>query len=153
MTRKTDDGCHCRPEKVYDLDAFYTADDSPSDVFAKEVEPIISRVVAGFNATVFAYGPTGSGKTYLMQVRIHSFPALSSAPQECLLVLPLELCIGSHGSMPSSIKAVVFGQRKQQLQALKGHHLFSLAAGKRPRRWSHPEDCVVAPLREVRHQD
>jgi hypothetical protein len=32
----------------------------------KDVEPYITSVVEGFNATVFAYGQTGAGKTYTM---------------------------------------------------------------------------------------
>jgi kinesin family protein 11 len=31
---------------------------------------IVDRVLKGFNSTVFAYGPTGSGKTYTMQGKI-----------------------------------------------------------------------------------
>lgn len=87
----------CRPEKVYDLDAFYTAQDSPSVVFAKEVEPIISRAVAGFNATVFAYGPTGSGKTYLMQV------SSGSRSSFCRPLSSYDRCsVRGQGSLPSS---------------------------------------------------
>ena len=28
---------------------------------------LIKKVIEGFNATIFAYGPTGSGKTYTME--------------------------------------------------------------------------------------
>lgn len=31
---------------------------------------MIERILKGFNSTVFAYGPTGSGKTYTMQGEI-----------------------------------------------------------------------------------
>lgn len=32
------------------------------------MRPLIPGIFKGFNATVFAYGATGSGKTYTMQV-------------------------------------------------------------------------------------
>lgn len=36
-------------------------------IFNKEVSPLIPDLVSGCNSTVFAYGATGSGKTYTMQ--------------------------------------------------------------------------------------
>lgn len=44
-------------DRVFPLDATQT------DVFA-QVRPLVEGVVAGFNATVLAYGSTGSGKTH-----------------------------------------------------------------------------------------
>ena len=31
------------------------------------VSPIVSEVLDGFNCTIFAYGQTGTGKTYTME--------------------------------------------------------------------------------------
>lgn len=39
-----------------------------SQIFYREVSPLIPGIFRGDNATVFAYGATGSGKTYTMQV-------------------------------------------------------------------------------------
>jgi kinesin family protein 22 len=39
-------------------------------IFHTEVNPMIPTIFSGCNATVFAYGATGSGKTYTMQVRV-----------------------------------------------------------------------------------
>jgi kinesin family protein 4/21/27 len=36
------------------------------DVFAACVSPLVESFLEGYNATVLAYGPTGSGKTYTM---------------------------------------------------------------------------------------
>ena len=36
-------------------------------VFATTLEPMIKDVMKGFEATVFAYGQTGTGKTYTME--------------------------------------------------------------------------------------
>ena len=32
-----------------------------------KVSVLLEKVIEGFNATIFAYGPTGSGKTYTME--------------------------------------------------------------------------------------
>lgn len=41
----------------------------PSDEVFSEVEPVIKSAVDGYNACIFAYGQTGTGKTFTM-VRI-----------------------------------------------------------------------------------
>ncbi|VVB12940.1 unnamed protein product [Arabis nemorensis] len=57
----------CRNES-YKLDAFYgREDDNVKQIFAREVNPLIPGIFQGFNATVLAYGATGSGKTFTMQ--------------------------------------------------------------------------------------
>ena len=50
------------------MDSCYGEEDEISGIFANEVEPILPMLFKGQNATVFAYGATGSGKTYTMQV-------------------------------------------------------------------------------------
>lgn len=35
-------------------------------IYIETVQPLIKTVLNGYNATVFAYGPTGTGKTYTM---------------------------------------------------------------------------------------
>eukprot|EP01062_Namystynia_karyoxenos_P046886 TRINITY_DN3526_c0_g1_i1.p1 TRINITY_DN3526_c0_g1~~TRINITY_DN3526_c0_g1_i1.p1 ORF type:complete len:1515 (+),score=658.37 TRINITY_DN3526_c0_g1_i1:85-4629(+) len=39
---------------------------SQSDIFTTWISPMVDSVVEGFNATIFAYGQSGSGKTYTM---------------------------------------------------------------------------------------
>ncbi|GAB5360389.1 hypothetical protein AAMO2058_000623600 [Amorphochlora amoebiformis] len=36
------------------------------DIFETVAEPVIDSVLKGFNGTIFAYGQSGSGKTYSM---------------------------------------------------------------------------------------
>lgn len=36
-------------------------------VYDHAISPIVSDVLEGFNCTVFAYGQTGTGKTYTME--------------------------------------------------------------------------------------
>uniref|UniRef100_A0A5B7BJ78 Kinesin-like protein n=1 Tax=Davidia involucrata TaxID=16924 RepID=A0A5B7BJ78_DAVIN len=54
--------------ECYKLDSFFGQEDNNvSQIFYREVSPLISGIFHGCNATVFAYGATGSGKTYTMQ--------------------------------------------------------------------------------------
>ncbi|XP_075638465.1 kinesin-like protein KIN-10B isoform X2 [Castanea sativa] len=54
--------------ECYRLDSFFGQEDNNvSQIFYREVSPLISSIFRGDNATVFAYGATGSGKTYTMQ--------------------------------------------------------------------------------------
>ena len=39
---------------------------SQQEVYNKTTKPLLESIIEGFNATVFAYGATGSGKTYTM---------------------------------------------------------------------------------------
>ncbi|OWM82309.1 kinesin-like protein KIN-10B [Punica granatum] len=54
--------------ECYKLDSFYGQEDNNvRQIFDTEVRPLIPGIFEGCNATVFAYGATGSGKTYTMQ--------------------------------------------------------------------------------------
>lgn len=54
--------------ECYKLDAFFGQEDNNiSQIFHKEVNPLIPGILEGHNVTIFAYGATGSGKTYTMQ--------------------------------------------------------------------------------------
>jgi Cdc6-like AAA superfamily ATPase len=37
------------------------------DLYDQAVIPIVNEVLEGFNCTIFAYGQTGTGKTYTME--------------------------------------------------------------------------------------
>lgn len=59
----------CSRNECYQLDSFYGQEDhTVRQIFDKEVNPLIPGLFHGCNGTVFAYGATGSGKTYTMQV-------------------------------------------------------------------------------------
>ncbi|KAF7809981.1 kinesin-like protein KIN-8B [Senna tora] len=53
-------------EKRYCFDHAFGPDCTNFNVYLQSVSSVISGVVQGLNATVFAYGSTGSGKTYTM---------------------------------------------------------------------------------------
>lgn len=37
------------------------------DVYEQTVRPLVDSVLEGFNGTIFAYGQTGTGKTFTME--------------------------------------------------------------------------------------
>ncbi|VVB00191.1 unnamed protein product [Arabis nemorensis] len=52
--------------KTYSFDRVFQPDSSQDDVFL-EIEPVIKSVIDGYNACIFAYGQTGTGKTFTME--------------------------------------------------------------------------------------
>ncbi|XP_034588837.1 kinesin-like protein KIN-10C isoform X1 [Setaria viridis] len=58
---------HTSRSEHYRLDAFFGQEDDINQIFDREVRAVIPGIFEGINATVFAYGATGSGKTYTMQ--------------------------------------------------------------------------------------
>ncbi|KAJ4795876.1 Kinesin-like protein [Rhynchospora pubera] len=53
--------------ECYKLDSFFGQEGRVGNIFEQEVSVLIPGLFQGINATVFAYGATGSGKTYTMQ--------------------------------------------------------------------------------------
>ncbi|KAI8873149.1 kinesin-domain-containing protein, partial [Ramicandelaber brevisporus] len=55
-----------RPAKDvrYVFDRVFGEDSTQADIYSSTTRPLIDAVLQGFNATVFAYGATGCGKTY-----------------------------------------------------------------------------------------
>ncbi|XP_031692563.1 kinesin-like protein KIF3C isoform X2 [Oncorhynchus kisutch] len=55
------------PRKTFTFDSVYDASSRQRDLYDETVRPLIHSVLDGFNGTIFAYGQTGTGKTYTMQ--------------------------------------------------------------------------------------
>lgn len=55
------------PQKTFTFDAVYDSSSKQRDLYDESVRPLIDSVLEGFNGTIFAYGQTGTGKTYTMQ--------------------------------------------------------------------------------------
>lgn len=53
--------------KDFYFDQVFDAETAQRDVYKSVVRPLIDQVLLGFNCTVFAYGQTGTGKTYTME--------------------------------------------------------------------------------------
>ncbi|XP_037093604.1 kinesin-like protein KIF19 [Pollicipes pollicipes] len=55
-----------RHEKHFVYDLAFGEDSNQKQLYEKTTRPLVNDVLQGYNATVFAYGPTGAGKTYTM---------------------------------------------------------------------------------------
>jgi len=53
--------------KSFTFDNVYGVDSVQSAVFEQTAQPIVDSVLAGYNGTIFAYGQTGTGKTFTME--------------------------------------------------------------------------------------
>ncbi|XP_025407254.1 kinesin-like protein KIF19 [Sipha flava] len=53
-------------QKRYEFDAVFGEDSTQDEVYEKTTKSLVKDILVGFNATVFAYGATGSGKTHTM---------------------------------------------------------------------------------------
>jgi kinesin family member 18/19 len=53
-------------ERRFAFDAAFNGNASNADVFKRAVADLVDAVPTGINATIFAYGATGSGKTHTM---------------------------------------------------------------------------------------
>ncbi|KAL7636199.1 UNVERIFIED_CONTAM: hypothetical protein RMT77_012956 [Armadillidium vulgare] len=55
------------PPKVFTFDAVYDWNSKQQDLYDETFQPLVDSVLSGFNGTIFAYGQTGTGKTYTME--------------------------------------------------------------------------------------
>ena len=51
---------------LYAFDRVFNQNSTQEEVYQHTAKPLIPHVVDGYNATVFAYGATGAGKTHTM---------------------------------------------------------------------------------------
>ena len=55
------------PIKTFTFDAVYDCNSKQLDLYAETFAPLVDSVLDGFNGTIFAYGQTGTGKTFTME--------------------------------------------------------------------------------------
>lgn len=55
------------PPKVFSFDAVYDWNAKQRELYDETFRPLVDSVLQGFNGTIFAYGQTGTGKTYTME--------------------------------------------------------------------------------------
>ncbi|CAL0310527.1 unnamed protein product [Lupinus luteus] len=54
-------------DRVFTFDKVFGPSAQQKDLYDQAVTPIVNEVLEGFNCTIFAYGQTGTGKTYTME--------------------------------------------------------------------------------------
>ncbi|RNF05637.1 putative OSM3-like kinesin [Trypanosoma rangeli] len=65
----------------FTFDAVYNNTYTQRDIFLQEVHPLVEAVLQGYNATVFAYGQSGSGKTHTMTGKLNDPQQWGMMPQ------------------------------------------------------------------------
>ncbi|KAK2820343.1 hypothetical protein Q5P01_023302 [Channa striata] len=66
----------------YHFDVFHDEKTTQQEVFVSSVKPILPHILNGQNASVFAYGPTGAGKTHTMLGSSEQLGVIPHAVQE-----------------------------------------------------------------------
>ncbi|XP_028784778.1 kinesin-like protein KIN-5C [Neltuma alba] len=54
-------------DRVFTFDKVFGPSAKQKDLYDQAIIPIVNEVLEGFNCTIFAYGQTGTGKTYTME--------------------------------------------------------------------------------------
>ena len=54
-------------DRSYYYDSVFGMESRQADIFNITARPIVDSVIEGYNGTIFAYGQTGTGKTYTME--------------------------------------------------------------------------------------
>ncbi|XP_043191965.1 kinesin-like protein KIF3A [Amphibalanus amphitrite] len=55
------------PPKTFTFDLAFGPDSKQFDIYNQVARPIVENVLEGYNGTIFAYGQTGTGKTFTME--------------------------------------------------------------------------------------
>ncbi len=58
----------------------FDPDSGQAKLYRMAIKPIVEEVLEGFNCTIFAYGQTGTGKTYTMEVSHEPFHRQKPCP-------------------------------------------------------------------------
>eukprot|EP00927_Polykrikos_kofoidii_P039058 TRINITY_DN33496_c0_g1_i1.p1 TRINITY_DN33496_c0_g1~~TRINITY_DN33496_c0_g1_i1.p1 ORF type:complete len:1544 (+),score=345.51 TRINITY_DN33496_c0_g1_i1:86-4717(+) len=66
---------------TFNFDDVLTSFSTQEDVFRATLAPLIDEVLAGYEATCFAYGQTGTGKTYTMEGDLSSVESRGLVPR------------------------------------------------------------------------
>ncbi|KAK3790069.1 hypothetical protein RRG08_038766 [Elysia crispata] len=67
VTVKNPQGGSSEPPKTFTFDIVFGPNCKQLDVYNKVARPVVDCVLEGYNGTIFAYGQTGTGKTYTME--------------------------------------------------------------------------------------
>ncbi|XP_073526208.1 uncharacterized protein [Phyllobates terribilis] len=54
-------------DRIFTFDKVFGPSTRQKDLYEQAIVPIVSEVLEGFNCTIFAYGQTGTGKTFTME--------------------------------------------------------------------------------------
>ena len=58
---------HKSSHRIFRFDTVFGPNSKQLDIYNETARPIVNSVLEGYNGTIFAYGQTGTGKTYTME--------------------------------------------------------------------------------------
>ncbi|KAJ8297503.1 hypothetical protein KUTeg_024034 [Tegillarca granosa] len=67
ITVRNPNASHGEPPKTFTFDTVFGPNCKQVDVYNQTARPIVECVLDGYNGTIFAYGQTGTGKTFTME--------------------------------------------------------------------------------------
>lgn len=73
ITVKNPNAPSAEPPKTFTFDIVFAPDCKQVDVYNEVARPVVDCVLEGYNGTIFAYGQTGTGKTFTME-GVRAFP-------------------------------------------------------------------------------
>ncbi|WWC71280.1 uncharacterized protein I206_105233 [Kwoniella pini CBS 10737] len=79
-------GSHQPMTKTYPFDKVFGPEADQTMIFNEVADGMLNEVLAGYNCTIFAYGQTGTGKTYTMQGDLELTPL--AAPKTTAGIVP-----------------------------------------------------------------
>ena len=85
--------------KIFKFDSVFGPESSQHHLFCAEVQPVLALALKGLPCTIFAYGQTGTGKTFSLEGHHSSLSALFSDTSACGGLLPK-----GAGIVPRTIK-------------------------------------------------
>ena len=77
--------------KSFTFDRVFGTTSKQVDVYKVVAAPLVQEVLAGYNCTVFAYGQTGTGKTFTMEGERHE--DISSSWENVVFTFPYFLYV------------------------------------------------------------
>ncbi|MCO5586466.1 hypothetical protein L7F22_040406 [Adiantum nelumboides] len=69
-------------DRTFTFDKVFGQQAQQKDLYDQAISPIVNEVLEGFNCTIFAYGQTGTGKTYTMEGAARKSKIVGELPAE-----------------------------------------------------------------------
>lgn len=82
---KTSTNNASEPPKQFTFDSVFDMSSTQAEVYNLTARPIVESVLSGYNGTIFAYGQTGTGKTFSME-GIRDIPELRELYQTLSII-------------------------------------------------------------------
>ncbi|KAL7422520.1 Kinesin-related motor protein [Cryptotrichosporon argae] len=95
-------GSHAPSTRTYPFDKVFGPEADQTMVFREVVESMLDEVLAGYNCTIFAYGQTGTGKTYTMQGDVGLTPLQAPSTEAGIIPRVLHRLFHLLNSSPNS---------------------------------------------------